>query len=49
MFIFLFGEHLGRRHAIILGGATMIVGTIIQASAFHTAQIIGKSSNHLPR
>jgi hypothetical protein len=49
MFIFLFGEHLGRRQAIILGGATMIVGTIIQASAFHTAQIIGKSSNHLPR
>jgi hypothetical protein len=22
MFIFVFGEHLGRRHAIILGGAT---------------------------
>jgi MFS family permease len=40
MFIFVFGEHLGRRWAIILGGSVMIVGTIIQASAFHVSQII---------
>jgi MFS family permease len=40
MFIFVFGEHLGRRWSIILGGSVMIIGTIIQASAFHVSQII---------
>ncbi|KAH7028857.1 general substrate transporter [Microdochium trichocladiopsis] len=34
LFILMFGDHLGRRKSIFLGGMVMIVGVIIQVTAF---------------
>ncbi|KAE8358133.1 general substrate transporter [Aspergillus caelatus] len=38
--VFIVGEYLGRKKCLYVGAALMLVGAILQASAFHTVQMV---------